>query len=88
MPGRASKFLSGIGFDQVMQAGFTNWFSGGWRIISLAQWFMLPKLLLLRRADQPIHVVVFLEEYMCSRWENMMVQRSQEVWEQSVCYGW
>nr|XP_043614269.1 ABC transporter F family member 4-like [Erigeron canadensis] len=73
---RASKILAGLGFTSVMQNDKTKSFSGGWRMrISLAQaLFVEPTLLLL---DEPtnhldLRAVLWLEEYLCS-WKNTLV---------------
>jgi len=80
---RASKILTGLGFDEARKKKKTKEFSGGWRMrIALARaLFIQPTLLLL---DEPtnhldMEAVVWLEDYL-SKWNKilLMVSHSQD----------
>ena len=78
---RASKILSGLGFNEKMQNMATKEFSGGWRMrISIAQaLYCEPDLLLL---DEPsnhldVEAAVWLEDYLRS-WTKILLITSHE----------
>eukprot|EP00126_Sphaerothecum_destruens_P008038 Sdes_comp20068_c0_seq1m12964 len=78
---RASKILSGLGFDEKMQNMKTREFSGGWRMrISIAQaLYCEPDLLLL---DEPsnhldVEASVWLEAYL-KNWKKILLITSHE----------